>query len=68
MLEITVLQLLSNTLSTSSELSSPNLMPKKKKMLPMIGEQRLIISRLISRASLVAQMVKNLPAMWETWV
>ena len=30
MLEITVLQLLSNTLSTSSELSSPNHMPKKK--------------------------------------
>ena len=23
---------------------------------------------ILSRASLVAQMVKNLPAMWETWV
>ena len=37
MLEITVLQLLSNTLSTSPEFSSPNHIPKKK-MLPMIGE------------------------------
>ena len=28
----------------------------------------LIISKLISRASLVAQMVKRLPTMWETWL
>ena len=26
------------------------------------------MSYLLYRASLVAQMVKNLPAMWETWV
>ena len=25
-------------------------------------------SSLLSRASLVAELVKNLPAMWETWV
>jgi len=27
-----------------------------------------IVSFAVPRASLVAQMVKNLPAMWETWV
>ena len=27
-----------------------------------------ILFQIINQASLVAQMVKNLPAMWETWV
>ena len=28
----------------------------------------MYITSLVGRASLVAQLVKNLPAMWETWV
>lgn len=43
MLEITILQLLGNTLSISSQFSSPNQGPKKN-LLPVTGEQRLINS------------------------
>ena len=32
------------------------------------GQRQLVFSEYLSRASLVAQSVKNLPAMQETWV
>lgn len=43
MLEITILQLLGNTLSTSFQFSSPNQGPKEN-LLTVTGEQRLINS------------------------
>ena len=30
--------------------------------------KHLVLGHCVLRASLVAQMVKNLPAVWETWV
>ena len=33
----------------------------------LVTEQQLTIYFTFNRASLVAQMVKHLPAMWETW-
>ena len=36
---------------------------------PFVGKAVCLLFNMLSRlASLVAQLVKNLPAMWETWV
>ena len=36
--------------------------------LPGSFVQKVVMSLSLSRTSFVAQLVKNLPAMWETWV
>ena len=35
---------------------------------PSVGLMRKLALVVSSRASLIAQLVKNLPAVWETWV
>ena len=36
--------------------------------LPYISRPNVVFGMLLTEASLVVQMVKSLPAMWETWV
>ena len=43
-------------------------MSHKEKILNLIITRKCKVKEIQSWASLVAQLVKNLPAMWETWV